>query len=54
MSLSQYVRTMSLPKASAKSAMQEDIIEPGNVLIHRAPDAPMLTNEMIKTFLYGE
>jgi len=54
MSMSQYVRTMSLPKTPAKSAMKEDIIEPGNVIIRRAPDAPLLTNEMVKTFLYGE
>ena len=51
MTTSQYVRTMSLPKPPAKSAFK-NIIEPGNVLIARAPDAPLLTNEMMKSILY--
>jgi len=53
MSMSQYVRNMSLPKNRAKTAIK-NIIEHGNVLIARAPDAPLLTNEMMKTLLYGE
>ena len=51
MNMSQYVRTMSLPKATEKSTAK-DIIEPGNVVLARAPDAPLLTNEMMKSILY--
>ncbi|MDR1011605.1 MAG: hypothetical protein LBM04_10885 [Opitutaceae bacterium] len=51
MTVSQYVRAMSLPKSGAKASCANDI-KPGRVVIAPAANAPLLTEEMVKSALY--